>query len=317
VRQTNKLGFPSQRGLAAANAEAPNPSRRSFIKIGAGVVAGAAAASAVAIPFYSSQTSDLQNQLNAANAKVAQSNQQATTLQSQVSTLQTEANAPLVYLALSTSEAALMDAVAETIIPTDSNGPGGKEANVTYFIDKQLMSDYGNCGTMYMQGPFVLPGQKGPITVQGITYPNGTPPQRINTGTRYQYPMDLRSFIKTGLNALQKYANSAFGGNFQSLSSDNQLQVLKDLWSNKPTSFNNLQPIDFAYELFFLVWSGFLMDPMYGGNKDMVGWQLLGYNGLNFGNFYGEGLTSKQLMVDNKPTRLKPASLSQYQQGTK
>jgi hypothetical protein len=46
----------------------------------------------------------------------------------------------------------------------------------------------------------------------------------------------------------------------------------------------------------------------------MVGWTYTGFNGVNFGNFYGEGLDQKALMVATTPTRLKPASLAQYQQ---
>jgi hypothetical protein len=42
----------------------------------------------------------------------------------------------------------------------------------------------------------------------------------------------------------------------------------------------------------------------------------LGYNGVNNGDFYGEGMTSKQLMVATTPTRLKPASLGQFQKGS-
>ncbi len=57
------------------------------------------------------------------------------------------------------------------------------------------------------------------------------------------------------------------------------------------------------------------MDPSYGGNINMVGWKLVAFNGTNMGNFYGEGLHSVDLMVANKPTRLQPASLGQFQKG--
>jgi hypothetical protein len=89
--------------------------------------------------------------------------------------------------------------------------------------------------------------------------------------------------------------------------------VLTDLANNKPTSFNSIVPADFFWELFFMVWCGFLMDPMLGGNRGMVGWDLLGFNGVNFGNSYGEGLTSQQLMLATTPTKLQPASLAQLQ----
>jgi hypothetical protein len=74
-------------------------------------------------------------------------------------------------------------------------------------------------------------------------------------------------------------------------------------------------PQDFFNELIFMAWSGFLMDPMYGGNFNMVGWKLVAFNGTNMGNFYGEGLHVRELMVADKPTRLQPVSLGQFQKG--
>jgi hypothetical protein len=46
----------------------------------------------------------------------------------------------------------------------------------------------------------------------------------------------------------------------------------------------------------------------------MVGWTLTASPGVNNGNFYGEGLTTKELMVATTPTILKPVSLAQFQQ---
>jgi gluconate 2-dehydrogenase gamma chain len=219
-----------------------------------------------------------------------------------------------------------LEAIVETIIPSDSNGPGAKEAGAIYFIDRQLAGDYGQSANMFMDGPFVLPGQTGTFNVNGrdiynlsnltpVSLPyTGTPSPRVGAGTNYQYPLNLREFWRVGMIALQAYANSAYGGNFEKLTSANQLQLLLDLWANKPTNFSNIKPSDFAYELTFMTWAGFLMDPIYGGNQNMVGWTYTGYNGVNFGNFYGEGYDQRTLMVATSPTRLKPASLAQYQQ---
>jgi gluconate 2-dehydrogenase gamma chain len=221
-------------------------------------------------------------------------------------------------LTLGVQEAAVVEAAAETIIPTDSNGPGAKEAGVIYFIDRQLFGDYGNNGRMYNKGPFIMPNTTGPLTVNSpsgpITYSAGSPTTPWAAGQTYGYSMSLRNFWHYGISALETYANSAYGGNFESLSAANQLATLQDLFNNKPTTFNSIIPSDFANELFFMVWSGFLMDPMYGGNRGMVGWVLTASPGLNSGNFYGEGFTPQQRMVASTPQILKPASLSQFQQ---
>ncbi|MDA4114303.1 MAG: gluconate 2-dehydrogenase subunit 3 family protein [Thaumarchaeota archaeon] len=262
------------------------------------------------------QVVSLQSQVSSASSQITTLQGQMKSAQAASASLQTQIDTTMGFLTLSVSEQTLLEAVAETIIPTDSNGPGAKEAGAIYFMDRVLAGDYGKNGNVYMQGPFTLSGIAGPVTVEGITYPNGTPVQRVNAGTRYQYQMNIREFFKYGLAALQSYAVSAYGGKFETLSAANQLKALQDVWSGKPTSFNSINPVDFAYELTMLVWCGFLMDPIYGGNQNMVGWVYVGFNGVNTGDFYGEGMTPKQLMVATTPTRLKPASLAQFQKGS-
>jgi hypothetical protein len=304
--------------MAKGNGEAADPSRRRFISFGAGV----AAASVVEIPLLSGSSQDrkiasLESELGGLQSQAAQANQ----LQSQIdqTTAQAQSTQSLLsmgsgFLHLNIDEQQIIEAAAETIIPSDSNGPGAKEAGVIYFIDRQLASDYGACGTMYMKGPFFMAGQQAPITLNGQTYEHGTPVQRVDTGTRYQYPMDLRYFWRYGVDALQAYSTSTYGAPFQNLSSSEKSQVLTDLWNNKPTSFNGIVPLDFAFELFFMVWSGFFTDPLYGGNVGMAGWQYLGFNGTNLGDFYGEGETALSLATAKSPTPLRPASAAQFQQ---
>jgi hypothetical protein len=333
--------------------------RREFLKLGLAAAASAAAASAIEIPLLGNQNSSLQNQLNSANT--------------QVTNLKNRINTVTGFTSLNVNEQSLLEAIVETIIPSDSTGPGAKEAGVIYFIDRQLASDYGQSGNMFMDSPHTpprIPASAGPLTVKtssawnflqnyqqtaylpaggmgtnptqsyagaSRTYTAGGTPYTINygvtasprvgSGINYQYPVNMREFWRVSLAALQAYSGKYYGGNYQTLSSANQLQVLKDLWANTPqtqtnpappaddlTGFSNILPSDFAYELTFMTWAGFLMDPLYGGNQNMVGWDYVGFNGVNFGNFYGEGLNQKTLMVASSPTKLKPASLAQYQQ---
>ena len=192
-------------------------------------------------------------------------------------------------------------------------GPGGKEAGALFFIDRQLAGEYGKAGNMYNKGPFVPTGLTTPITVDGITYSGGTMAGNLATGYGYQYAMNFRTFWRFGILALESYATTAYGGAFETLSPTVRAQVLTDLANNKPTTFNEIAPADLFWEMFFMSWCGFLMDPMHGGNRGMVGWSYLGFNGLNTGNFYGEGMTTKQLMVATTPTKLRPASLAQFQ----
>jgi gluconate 2-dehydrogenase gamma chain len=359
------------------------PDRRTFLKIGAGVVAGAAIATVVEVPYYSSviggnsssssssvsslqsqlsstqeqlsstaaqlnaaqgQVTSLNNQLSSTAAQLTSANSQLSgvstqltstqqaltsanaqisTLQSQVSSAQTMASNLQVqvdtvtgFITLSTTEQSLLSAIALAMIPADGNGPSATDAGVVYFIDRQLATDYGKSAHMYMEGPFVPPNQTGTITVDGITYTGGSTLVTIESGMQYQYHNNFREFFRYGLDAFETYCNSAYGGNFETLSAANQTAALTDLYNNKPTSFNSITPQDFFYELFVMVWSGYFMDPLYGGNVGMASWVFSGFNGTNQGNFYGEGHTTKELMLATTPTQLKPASLGQLQKGS-
>lgn len=270
----------------------------------------------------SNAISSLQGQVSTASAQVTSLNSQVTSLQSQatslnstVSSLQNLNAGRQGYVYLNTNQAALLEAVASTIIPTDSNGPGAATAGVTFFIDGQLGSAYGSSGNMYMKGPFVQGNITTPITVNGVTYSAGSLPITGPTSTGWQYAWTLVQFWDFGLDALQAYAVSAYGGTFQSLSAANQTKCLQDLWNNVPTteSFYGIIPSDFAHELFMMVWNGFLTDPVYGGNQGMVGWILEGFNALNSGDFYGEGYTITDLINATTLIPLQPASIGLVQ----
>jgi gluconate 2-dehydrogenase gamma chain len=268
--------------------------RREFIKIGAAAAIGVGVASAIEIPI-------LENSISNDDKKVA-------SLTNQIQSQQA-------FITLGINEQKIVEAAVETIIPSDSNGPGAKEAGVIFFIDHQLAMEYGNNARMYMNGPFVPSGQAGPITVDGITYTNGSPTEPY-TGPTYQYSLTLREFWRTGLLALQAYSNSSIGSNFENLTADQRTQVLTDLYNNKPTSFGNIVPNDFFNELIFMTYSGFTMDPVYGGNANKVGWQLTGFTGANMGDSFNEGRNVLKLMVASSPTRLHPHSLGEFQKAT-
>lgn len=320
--------------MADAGNKPSETSRRTFLKIGGGFVVGAAVASAVAIPLLSGKTTTSTTTETATGPtstvtgptttvtgpEVTATSTVTSTAIDTTTVTQTGSSSSTTYsltnglLTLSSTEAAEVAAIAETIIPTDSNGPGANEAGVLFFIDHQLATEYGQSGWMYMTGAFVPPNLSGPITVDGITYSGGSALSNASLPTNYQYNLNLREFWRAGLAAFEGYCNSAYGGNFETLSASDQVQALSDLANNKPTDFNGIVPSDFFYDVFFLTWSGFLMDPMYGGNQGMVGWSYVGFNGTNTGNAYGEGLTVQQLMVATTPTRLQPQSLAQFQQ---
>jgi gluconate 2-dehydrogenase gamma chain len=276
--------------------------RREFIKIGAAAAIGVGVASAIEIPI-------LENTIQKDDSKVNQYQTQDAQ----------------VFLTLNATERKTVEALAEAIIPTDSSGPGAKEAGIVYFIDHMLAGNYGKGGNMYLQGPFVTP-QSGALTVMGTVYPattksaityTGTIAPRLQAGTAYQYAFNPREFWRRGIVFLQNYCQAAKNNPFQSLSSADQIAVLQDLFDNKSSNtalqnaFQGPNAAEFFNEVHDMVVAGFWADPAYGGNQGLVGWQLLAFNG----NYWGDdiGLGAQKLMVAGTPTRLKPKSLGELQ----
>ncbi len=294
-----------------------NQGRRSFLKYAAAAAAGVGIASAVEIPIIHNLTADEEAKLNKANDEISQLNSQVQKDAVQINSLEILQAGSNGIIDLSINEQKELEAIVETIIPSDSSGPGAKEAGVVYFIARQLSSDYGTNARMYMQAPFIQPALSGPITVDGITYPAGTQTLPWQAGMKYQYNMTLREFWRFGLAAIEDYSNRVLAKNFEDLSSDDKVQILNDLYDNKPPTFNGILPQDFFQELVFMTWSGFFMDPAYGGNMGLVGWTLTGFTGANMGDTFNEGRDVTKLMVADKPTRYAPHSLGEYQKTLK
>lgn len=88
-----------------------------------------------------------------------------------------------------------------------------------------------------------------------------------------------REAYRSGLNALDRYAESSRGRVFAALSPTDQDSVLIDVETGAATGFTGSSAAFFAMVLNH-THQGTFGDPYYGGNKDYVGWDLLGYPGV-------------------------------------
>jgi gluconate 2-dehydrogenase gamma chain len=157
-------------------------------------------------------------------------------------------------------EAATVEAFVERLIPADKLSPSGKDCGCAVFIDRQLAGPYGRFEGYYMVGPF----QQG-TKQQG--------PQSAVTPSQH---------YRTALAALDKACRAKFAERaFTELSDDQKDEVLKGL---EDGSFK-LAGAD-AQEFFKLILTdthnGFLADPIYGGNKDMASWKMIGFPGTHY-----------------------------------
>jgi gluconate 2-dehydrogenase gamma chain len=93
--------------------------------------------------------------------------------------------------------------------------------------------------------------------------------------------LHLISRYARGLRALNRYAKRRFGAPFEKLSGEQQDSALGDLESGKITELRN--GAEFFDLLRAHVLEGVFGEPSYGGNKEMIGWKLVGFPGQRWG----------------------------------
>ena len=105
----------------------------------------------------------------------------------------------------------------------------------------------------------------------------------------------FRSRYMRGLRALDEYAKRKFGASFEKLSVEQQDSVLGDLEAGTIIELRNGE--EFFELLRTHVLEGVFGEPSYGGNRDMIGWKLVGFPGQQWG--YPETYINK--VVDLPP----------------
>jgi gluconate 2-dehydrogenase gamma chain len=157
-------------------------------------------------------------------------------------------------------EAATIEAAVDRLIPSDDRGPGGKDAGCAVFIDRQLAGPYGIAAGLYMKPPF-MPG----AATQG-----------------YQMPDAPAARYRAGLKALAEYLKATFSGkSFHELAPADQDKVLSGLETGS-IALKDAKAAEFFALLLANTQEGFFADPIYGGNRDMAGWKLVGFPGARY-----------------------------------
>jgi gluconate 2-dehydrogenase gamma chain len=160
-------------------------------------------------------------------------------------------------LTLTPSEHAFVVAAVDTLIPADELSPSGSACGVDVFIDRQLASAWGGGAKMYRSGP----------------YHKGKPEQG------YQLPLSPREFFAAGILATNAWTRKSFGKDFDRLAEADRVVTLKAMESGK-AEFHEFSARAFFGQLHSLAIQGFFSDPIYGGNRNMVSWKMLGFPGL-------------------------------------
>ena len=161
------------------------------------------------------------------------------------------------YMFFHPAEIQFIEAAVARLIPADELGPGAKEAGVAYFIDQQLFGGWGAMAKMYRQGP----------------WPEGTPQQG------YQSPLTPREVYRIGIPAVNQYCATRYRTSFHELNQGQQDEVLRGLDEGK-IELEGVRAQFFFNLLLANTIEGFFADPVYGGNRDKVGWKLVGFPGV-------------------------------------
>jgi gluconate 2-dehydrogenase gamma chain len=165
---------------------------------------------------------------------------------------------PTGWLFFNSEEARTADAVLARVIPADDNGPGAREAGVVVFLDRQLAGAWGQGDHFYRKGPF-LPG---------------TPQQG------YQLAFTPAEMFRLGFAKRDESARKLRGASFADLTAEQQDELLAQTEHGK-LDFGTLPSGTFFASLVDATMEGFFSDPIHGGNRDKIGWKLVGFPGVH------------------------------------
>lgn len=165
------------------------------------------------------------------------------------------------WLFFTAAEGRAVEAIADRIIPPDSKTPGGKDAGCAVFLDRQLAGPYGSNEGDYRQPPF----QKG-MKQQG--------PQSKD-GPAQQWRAALAALDR---HCREKYQNKEFSA----LDDGQKDDVLHGIESGDVKLGDVDGKTFFEQHVIKNMQAGFFADPIYGGNRDMVGWKMIGFPGARY-----------------------------------
>jgi gluconate 2-dehydrogenase gamma chain len=157
------------------------------------------------------------------------------------------------------AEGEAVEALVDRLIPADAETPGGTDMGCAIFIDRQLAGPYGSYEGFYMSGPFH----------------DGTKQQGL------QSPVTPAGQYRKGLAALDRYCRTKFKARFAALSEAQKDDAIGGL----ETGTIRLDGVDAKkfFKLFLTdTQNGFLADPIYGGNRNMAAWKMIGFPGARY-----------------------------------
>jgi gluconate 2-dehydrogenase gamma chain len=165
------------------------------------------------------------------------------------------------YIFFKPTEVAFIEAAVARLIPHDPVGPGAVEAGVPFFLDRQLAGPFGRGDHFYLGGPW----KKG-VPEQG-----------------YQMRFSPAQLYRAAIAAIDKYVGSHLSApSFAQLAASDQDQLLKNLEAGSIQLEDGVDAKPFFAMLLQNTKEGYFSDPIYGGNRDMGAWKMIGFPGAHY-----------------------------------
>ena len=186
------------------------------------------------------------------------------------------------YRFFNTPEAAFIEAAVERLIPPDEVGPSALEAGVPSYIDGQLAGAWGAGERLYRSGP----------------WQSGAPTQG------YQLPFTPAELFRTALRGIADDLQKSRGVAFERLAGADQDAYLT-LLQTTPRDLGGVPGRVFFESLLGMTIEGYFCDPVYGGNRGMAAWRMIGFPGAH-GAYYdlvdrhGERFTGEPISLGQR-----------------
>lgn len=169
---------------------------------------------------------------------------------------------PAGYTFFQPQEALFIEAVVDHMVPKDELTPSGTDIGLATFIDRALAGSWGKGDRLYMQGPW----QKG----------------TANQG--YQLPLAPAALYRAAIAGCNAHCRNAYKQTFDRCTAEQKEAFLRELSSGKITLAGGLPGRTFFGMLYQNVMEGMFSDPIYGGNRDKIGWTMIGFPGVAANN---------------------------------
>ena len=148
-------------------------------------------------------------------------------------------------------------AAVARLIPAEDAGPGGIEAGIPEFIDRQMELPYGYGAYFYLKGPF---HPESPATLG------------------YQLRYTPREIYRLGIEDANATARQLHGAELARLDPARQDQFLESMEKGL-LRFPTVPAAVLFTQLLQNTREGYFCDPIHGGNRGMVAWRWIGFPG--------------------------------------